>query len=191
MAKRINALGQEEVAPSKWALRKEARRQMYVNSTEKGVEVRKKSAEGGGKQRCQRCLQVGHWTYQCSNEQAYASRPSRSSWLKNPKLKPDLDGEAPPESEMEEALKKELKKLKKKYGQFSPNASSSSSESSSSDSDSSDEEGSSSSDSENNSNSSDSSENESSSSDSSSKPKKKQSKKKSLKAKETVKLKWI
>jgi hypothetical protein len=32
---------------------------------------------------CQKCLQYGHWTYQCKGEPVYAVRPSRSVILKN------------------------------------------------------------------------------------------------------------
>nr|KAJ3420031.1 Zinc finger CCHC domain-containing protein 10 [Polyrhizophydium stewartii] len=31
--------------------------------------------------RCQRCLQPGHWTYQCSKPQTYVARPSRTKRL--------------------------------------------------------------------------------------------------------------
>eukprot|EP01053_Blabericola_migrator_P003949 Blabericola_migrator_1__3948@NODE_219_length_11213_cov_124_951821_g186_i0_p11_GENE_NODE_219_length_11213_cov_124_951821_g186_i0NODE_219_length_11213_cov_124_951821_g186_i0_p11_ORF_typecomplete_len111_score21_53zfCCHC_3/PF13917_6/1_3e11zfCCHC_5/PF14787_6/0_038_NODE_219_length_11213_cov_124_951821_g186_i051775509 len=37
---------------------------------------------------CQKCLQSGHWTYQCKQKgDVYLSRPSRTEQLKNPKLK--------------------------------------------------------------------------------------------------------
>lgn len=36
---------------------------------------------------CQKCLQIGHWTYQCKKKtDVYLSRPSRTERLKNPKL---------------------------------------------------------------------------------------------------------
>lgn len=34
---------------------------------------------------CQKCLQKGHWTYECKNEAAYRSRPSRTKELLRPK----------------------------------------------------------------------------------------------------------
>ena len=36
--------------------------------------------------RCQKCLQSGHWTADCTNKPAYKSRPSRSQLLRNPAL---------------------------------------------------------------------------------------------------------
>ena len=30
---------------------------------------------------CQKCLQLGHWTYECKNERVYSSRPSRTQLL--------------------------------------------------------------------------------------------------------------
>lgn len=37
--------------------------------------------------RCQRCLQSGHWTFDCKNEPTYRPRPTRSALLANPTLK--------------------------------------------------------------------------------------------------------
>lgn len=93
-ARNVNAYGQKEEGPSKWQERKEAKRQMYLMSTEKAVKlgVRKELSKpgmlGGGSQQCQKCLQPGHWTYECKNEKVYISRPSRTQQLKNPKLRP-------------------------------------------------------------------------------------------------------
>ena len=44
------------------------------------------SSSSSSSAQCQRCLQVGHWTYQCKNEAAYLSRPSRTSFLQKPSL---------------------------------------------------------------------------------------------------------
>ena len=33
-------------------------------------------------QRCQKCLQYGHWTYECKNERKYVHRDSRTQTLK-------------------------------------------------------------------------------------------------------------
>ena len=41
----------------------------------------------GGAPTCQRCLQPGHWTYECKNEPAYQARPTRTQQLKNPKVR--------------------------------------------------------------------------------------------------------
>lgn len=40
-----------------------------------------------GNQVCQKCLQRGHWTYECKNEAVYKPRPSRTQQLKNPKAR--------------------------------------------------------------------------------------------------------
>ncbi|MQL77636.1 hypothetical protein Taro_010045 [Colocasia esculenta] len=93
-ARNVNAYGQKEEGPSRWQERKEAKRQMYLMSTEKAVtlgvrkDLKASSASGSGVAvQCQRCLQAGHWTYECKNEPVYISRPSRSQQLKNPKLR--------------------------------------------------------------------------------------------------------
>ncbi|KAG9806870.1 hypothetical protein KCU98_g22484, partial [Aureobasidium melanogenum] len=47
---------------------------------------------------CQKCLQKGHYSYECkaqAQERPYISRPSRSQQLLNPKLKPKLANIAP------------------------------------------------------------------------------------------------
>lgn len=96
-ARNVNAYGQKEEGPSRWQERKEAKRQMYLMSTEKAVKlgVRKDPKLGGagafgGSQQCQKCFQLGHWTYECKNERVYISRPTRTQQLANPKLRPKL-----------------------------------------------------------------------------------------------------
>ncbi|XP_055333580.1 zinc finger CCHC domain-containing protein 10-like isoform X2 [Paramacrobiotus metropolitanus] len=42
----------------------------------------KKSQPAPESIRCQKCLQKGHWTYQCDKPAKYASRPSRTTELK-------------------------------------------------------------------------------------------------------------
>ena len=37
--------------------------------------------------KCQKCLQTGHWTADCTNDRVYKPRPSRTALLFNPKLK--------------------------------------------------------------------------------------------------------
>lgn len=92
-ARNVNAYGQKEEGPSRWQERKEAKRQMYLMSTEKAVRlgVRKDlktslPSTGGSASQCQKCFQSGHWTFECKNERVYISRPSRTQQLKNPKL---------------------------------------------------------------------------------------------------------
>ncbi|KAF9618205.1 hypothetical protein IFM89_000674 [Coptis chinensis] len=90
----VNAYGQKEEGPSRWQERKEAKRQMYLFSTEKAVRLGERkdlkpsmAARGSSASQCQKCFQSGHWTYECKNERVYISRPSRTQQLKNPKLK--------------------------------------------------------------------------------------------------------
>eukprot|EP00249_Psilotum_nudum_P010172 c22380_g1_i2 orf=397-1239(-) len=124
-ARNVNAYGQKEEGPSRWQERKEAKRQMYLMSTEKAVKlgVRKDSRPGsvtGGSQQCQKCFQLGHWTYECKNERVYISRPSRTQQLKNPKLRPkfldpsELDGADAKELERGFSKDKTALKLDKK-----------------------------------------------------------------------------
>lgn len=121
-ARNVNAYGQKEEGPSRWQERKEAKRQMYLMSTEKQVRLgeRKDKASGstlGAASQCQKCFQAGHWTYECKNERVYISRPSRTQQLKNPKLRMkvsvsyDLDN---PDIEKEMKSEKPVKKKSKR-----------------------------------------------------------------------------
>ncbi|KAJ1292115.1 hypothetical protein BS78_02G367700 [Paspalum vaginatum] len=130
-ARNVNAYGQKEEGPSRWQERKEAKRQMYLMSTEKAAKlgtVKPKASETssvGAYTQCQKCFQHGHWTYECKNERVYMSRPSRTQQLKNPKLKksvpvsyqfenPDLIKEREEEQKlMKEQRKKERAERKK------------------------------------------------------------------------------
>lgn len=93
-ARNVNAYGQKEEGPSRWQEKREAKRQMYLMSTEKAVRLGerkdKTSMSTMGASRCQKCFQAGHWTYECKNERVYMSRPSRTQQLKNPKLRMKL-----------------------------------------------------------------------------------------------------
>uniref|UniRef100_A0A803Q5R6 Uncharacterized protein n=1 Tax=Cannabis sativa TaxID=3483 RepID=A0A803Q5R6_CANSA len=93
-ARNVNAYGQKEEGPSRWQEKREAKRQMYLMSTEKAVRLGERkdlktnvATVGGAASQCQKCFQPGHWTYECKNERVYISRPSRTQQLKNPKLK--------------------------------------------------------------------------------------------------------
>ena len=47
---------------------------------------------------CQKCLKRGHYSYECKSsaqERPYASRPSRTQQLSNPKLQPKLNSDVP------------------------------------------------------------------------------------------------
>ncbi|XP_021745200.1 zinc finger CCHC domain-containing protein 10-like [Chenopodium quinoa] len=122
-ARNVNAYGQKEEGPSRWQERKEAKRQMYLMSTEKAVRLGERkdlkanvSAVGGAASQCQKCFQPGHWTYECKNERVYISRPSRSQILKNPKLRQklmDSYNEDNPDIKREE-IQEEEEKVEKK-----------------------------------------------------------------------------
>jgi len=36
---------------------------------------------------CQKCLQLGHWTFECKNQPVYIRRPTRTQQLLNPKVR--------------------------------------------------------------------------------------------------------
>ena len=55
---------------------------------------------------CQRCLQAGHFTFECKNEPKYVSRPSRTAQIANPALKPALRNVAPAGEGEEDITKK-------------------------------------------------------------------------------------
>ncbi|KAL8244485.1 hypothetical protein R6Q59_010743 [Mikania micrantha] len=115
-ARNVNAYGQKEEGPSRWQERKEAKRQMYLMSTEKQVRLGERKDQKTSMStaiNCQKCFQPGHWTYECKNERVYISRPSRTQQLKNPKLRMrapvsyDLDN---PNVENEVKVDKSVKK---------------------------------------------------------------------------------
>lgn len=129
-ARNVNAYGQKEEGPSRWQERKEAKRQMYLMSTEKQVRLGERkdvknsmSAVAGAASQCQKCFQTDHWTYECKNERVYISRPSRTQQLKNPKLRmkpvsydldnPDLVNEV--EAEKHSKKSKTKRKSKRKH----------------------------------------------------------------------------
>lgn len=135
-ARNVNAYGQKEEGPSRWQEKREAKRQMYLMSTEKAVRLGERKDKpmssatlGGGTSaaasQCQKCFQTGHWTYECKNERVYISRPSRTQQLKNPKLrmKPSLelddhgddDDEKPDAANGEEGSERRSKKSKRKH----------------------------------------------------------------------------
>ncbi|KAF7768557.1 hypothetical protein Agabi119p4_7800 [Agaricus bisporus var. burnettii] len=54
---------------------------------------------------CQKCLQRGHFIYECKYERPYISRPSRTQQLENPKLLAKLKADAKPSTEVPEEFK--------------------------------------------------------------------------------------
>ncbi|KAK7348082.1 hypothetical protein VNO80_22631 [Phaseolus coccineus] len=125
-ARNVNAYGQKEEGPSRWQEKREAKRQMYLMSTEKAVilgerkDLKPAMSASGGAAQCQKCFQSGHWTYECKNERVYISRPSRTQQLKNPKLRVnvsetyDLDGNVADDAK-EEKTKASSKQTKRKH----------------------------------------------------------------------------
>lgn len=124
-ARNVNAYGQKEEGPSRWQERKEAKRQMYLMSTEKQVRLgerkdpKSSTSMVGVASQCQKCFQTGHWTYECKNERVYISRPSRTQQLKNPKLRMKLsvsydleNPDVPAEEKKEMSSKKSKRKHK-------------------------------------------------------------------------------
>ncbi|KAK9826093.1 hypothetical protein WJX81_001641 [Elliptochloris bilobata] len=88
---------------------------------------------------CQRCLQAGHWTYECKNPASYTARPTRTQQLLNPKSRPRFmdPSELLPEARGaagagEDKKKKGSKKRKKRDSSSDSDDSSSTSDSSSS-----------------------------------------------------------
>jgi hypothetical protein len=58
--------------------------------------------------KCQKCLQNGHWTADCTNPPTYKSRPSRTALLKNPP--PPDDHPAKGHSGTEESVENRIKR---------------------------------------------------------------------------------
>ncbi|KAA1470001.1 hypothetical protein DENSPDRAFT_773872 [Dentipellis sp. KUC8613] len=54
---------------------------------------------------CQKCLGIGHFTYQCKSSRPYVSRPSRTQQLENPKVLAKLKAEGKPSVETPEEFK--------------------------------------------------------------------------------------
>ncbi|PNS14093.1 hypothetical protein CAC42_6606 [Sphaceloma murrayae] len=55
------------------------------------------ASKAGASTTCQKCLQKGHYSYECKTavqERPYASRPSRSQQLMNPQLRPTITDQA-------------------------------------------------------------------------------------------------
>ncbi|XP_054787094.1 uncharacterized protein LOC129293256 [Prosopis cineraria] len=124
-ARNVNAYGQKEEGPSRWQEKREAKRQMYLMSTEKAVKLGERKdlkptmSTVGSTAQCQKCFQSGHWTYECKNERVYISRPSRTQQLKNPKLRVNVsvtyDLDDSPVTKEEKVGKSSSKKSKRKH----------------------------------------------------------------------------
>ncbi|KAF8133661.1 zinc knuckle-domain-containing protein [Boletus edulis] len=55
---------------------------------------------------CQKCLQTGHFIYECKSERPYVSRPSRTEMLQNPRVLAKLKADGKPSVEVPEEFKK-------------------------------------------------------------------------------------
>ncbi|KAA8907844.1 zinc knuckle-domain-containing protein [Sphaerosporella brunnea] len=65
--------------------------------------------------RCQKCLKLGHYSYECkatTQERPYISRPSRTQQLFNPKLQPKLTEAMPPADEARKGVADSILKAK-------------------------------------------------------------------------------
>ena len=133
-ARNVNAYGQKEEGPSRWQERKEAKRQMFLMSTEKAVKLGERKDNkssmpsiSGSSSQCQKCFQMDHWTFECKNQRVYISRPSRTQQLKNPKLKMKLsisyELDIPDIHNAEKDEKKSSKKSKRKHRSHSDSGS--------------------------------------------------------------------
>ncbi|CAN0462878.1 unnamed protein product [Ascophyllum nodosum] len=80
---------------SRWAQRKQQRELMYATSSDAVQRYHKKKIEVKTMV-CQKCLQIGHWTYECKGKPAYKARVSRTQILENPSLKPKFHLDLPP-----------------------------------------------------------------------------------------------
>ncbi|XP_020284860.1 zinc finger CCHC domain-containing protein 10-like [Pseudomyrmex gracilis] len=97
-----------------------------------GVKTLMKKAEPSpGWVRCQKCLAIGHWTYECKNKRKYLHRSSRTSQLKKALEKQDDNNVQ---------VRKKMRKEKSSSSSDSSSSSSEDSSSSSSSSSSSDSE---------------------------------------------------
>ncbi|XP_020610771.1 zinc finger CCHC domain-containing protein 10-like isoform X2 [Orbicella faveolata] len=106
--------------------------------------LNKKRQEQAGNQRCQKCLQIGHWTYECNNKRKYLQRDSRTAVIKK-KIKLMKSASENTDTTNSEALDKEKETSEKSSDESDESDSDSDESSTSDDSDSSDDSSSSSS----------------------------------------------
>lgn len=73
--------------------------------------------QDAGTYTCQKCLQKGHYTYECKGKRKYLYRPSRTKFLKKKqKLDAAQAEQAPPKTEVKQSIpiKKKVRQQKKK-----------------------------------------------------------------------------
>jgi len=87
---------------------------------------------------CQRCLEHGHWTYECSKPRVYKARPTRTQQLSRPitLVQPELPPELADKKGVADNIlrRKEKERKQKKQRALSPSSSSSNSSNTSSES---------------------------------------------------------
>eukprot|EP00954_Amorphochlora_amoebiformis_P004899 385445-Amorphochlora_amoeboformis.AAC.1 len=78
--------------------------------------IQRKRLRGKGNHQCQKCLRLGHWTYECkAPDRVYQKRVSKTKILKNPVLRPSCI-EKPPDMVKREEQEKRWKRHQKKLG---------------------------------------------------------------------------
>lgn len=97
-----------------------------INTSENVNKTMKKDLRAKNQgQQCQKCLQIGHWSYQCKNQAVYAPRPSKTSILKGENSEIILESEKMDQEKLKnldplkisqerKRLEEELEKLKKR-----------------------------------------------------------------------------
>ncbi|KAI8978110.1 zinc knuckle-domain-containing protein [Pilobolus umbonatus] len=74
-------------------------------------------AKASTKTQCQKCLEYGHWTYECKKDRTYKSRPTRTQQLKKPisLYEPEIPDELKDKQGLaEKILKKKEEERKRK-----------------------------------------------------------------------------
>jgi hypothetical protein len=72
-----------------------SRRNLTAAGLSSRVDRRGKSRAPANYQ-CQKCLNYGHYTYECSGSAVYMKRPSRSEVIRDPSLHPSYTLDVPP-----------------------------------------------------------------------------------------------
>ena len=80
-----------------WAQKAAQKQSMYAHTKERGSKLRRRPGDAAPDALCQRCLQKGHYIYECKAETKYVARQSRSSQLKHKSLRRAFLTELPPD----------------------------------------------------------------------------------------------
>ncbi|KAK9864988.1 hypothetical protein WJX84_006966 [Apatococcus fuscideae] len=87
---------------------------VHLQGRYKGKGLATSASAGKASAQCQKCLQHGHWTYECKNAPIYHSRPSRTQQLLNPKAKQALADPSDQPPEIREAAARKAAELEVK-----------------------------------------------------------------------------